>query len=207
MKPRAVIVDDHVLVAEALAKFLEPTCDVIGIYADARIFLRDAVSLKPDVVILDVSMPHMNGLQAAQALRKLVPATRIIIVTMNEDTDLAVDALQMGADGYLLKRSAPSELRAAVRDVLNHRTYITQLLNPVLSRKRRRNRAGPVRQPTERQREVLQLLAKGHSMKEVGGILNVSPRTVAFHKYRLMESLEVESTAELIRFALRTGLL
>jgi DNA-binding NarL/FixJ family response regulator len=207
VKPRAVIVDDHLLFAEAFARFVEPTCDVMGIYPDARVFLEEAVSLKPDIVFLDVSMPHMNGLDAARALRELVPKARIIIVTMSEDPDIAAEAFRRGADGYLLKSSEPSELRSAIRDVLNHRTYITRLLKPALARPRKpRSRARPSRHLTDRQRQVLKLLAQGHSMKEVGVLLQLSPRTVAFHKYRLMEHLHVHSSAELIRFAVREGL-
>jgi DNA-binding NarL/FixJ family response regulator len=207
MNPRVVIVDDHLMVAEALAKLLEPRCNVIGIYPDAPAFLADAAALRPDVIILDVSMPLMNGLDAIRELHRLVPKARVIVVTMNEDPDVAVEALGRGAVGYVLKRSAPSELQTAVRDVLNQRTYVTPLLTPLPTRTRKqRLRPEPRRQLTPRQREVLRLIAAGHSMKDIGVILNLSPRTVAFHKYRLMEHLHVESTAELIQFAVRTGI-
>jgi DNA-binding NarL/FixJ family response regulator len=209
MRPRAVIVDDHVLVAEALAKFLEPLCEVIGLYPDPRAFLRDAAVLLPEIVILDLSLPFMSGLETTTRLRQLVPAARVIIVTMTEDPDVANEALGRGAAGFVLKRSAPSELPAAIRAVLDQRTYVTPLLDSSLT-----GRRPPARRPdrtarplTARQREVLRLLAAGHSMKEAGALLNLSPRTVAFHKYRLMERLRVDSTAALVRFAVKEGLL
>jgi DNA-binding NarL/FixJ family response regulator len=195
-----VIVDDHQLFAEALAELLKPICDVIGIYPEAPAFLRTAVALKPDVVILDMAMPTMSGLEAARELHTIVPESRIIVVTMNEDPDVAAEAIELGVVGYVLKRSAPSELQRAVRNALNGRAYVTPLVSPV---RRTRARRGAL---TARQREVLQLLASGRSMKEVGAILNLSTRTVAFHKYRLMEHLHVHSTAELIRFAVRQGI-
>jgi DNA-binding NarL/FixJ family response regulator len=208
MKPRVAIVDDHTLLAEAFQKLLEPACLVVGCFNDGRAFLAEAVKIKPDVVILDISMPLLNGLDTARELRRLLPETRIIFLTMNEDPDVAAEAFRLGGAGYLLKRSASSELSLAVREVLNHRYYITPLLtkdlvgslfhNPQLRK--------PVYQLTARQREVLQLLAQGRSMKDVAEILNVSARTVAFHKYRIMEHLHVRSSAALIQFAVREGL-
>jgi DNA-binding NarL/FixJ family response regulator len=207
-KPRVVIVDDHTLLAEAFAKLLEAESDVIGSYGDPRAFLADAPHLHPDVVILDISMPTMNGLDTAHELRRLVPSTRIIFLTMIEDPDLAAEAFRMGASGYLLKRSASSELPLAVREVVNHRYYITPLLTKDLVGSLVHDSAAkkPVHQLTSRQREVLQLLAEGRSMKEAAAILHVSARTVAFHKYRMMEHLQVHSTAALIQFAVREGL-
>ena len=206
---RVVIVDDHTLLTEAFRRLLEPECQVVGVYDDPRAFLRDVTQLRPDVAVLDISMPSLNGLDAARELRRLMPSTRIIFLTMNEDPDLAAEAFRLGASGYLLKRSAASELPSAVREVMSHHYYITPLLtrdlvgsfvHPNESRK-------PLHQLTPRQREVLQLLAEGRSMKEAAAILNVSPRTIAFHKYRLMEQLRVQSTAALIQFAVREGLI
>jgi DNA-binding NarL/FixJ family response regulator len=206
---RVVIVDDHTLLTEAFRRLLEPECQVVGVYDDPRAFLRDVSQLRPDVAVLDISMPSLNGLDAARELRRLVPATRIVFLTMNEDPDLAAEAFRLGASGYLLKRSAASELPSAVREVMSHHYYITPLLtrdlvgsfvHPNESRK-------PLHQLTPRQREVLQLLAEGRSMKEAAGVLNVSPRTIAFHKYRMMEQLGVQSTAALIQFAVREGLI
>jgi DNA-binding NarL/FixJ family response regulator len=208
MKPRIVIVDDHTLLAEAFQRLLEPDCQVVGSYGDPRAFLLDAERLKPDVVILDVSMPLLNGLDTARELRRLLPATRIIFLTMNEDPDIAAEAFRLGASGYLLKRSAGSELPFAIREVMSHRYYITPLLTRDLvgSLVHDSHDRKPVHQLTARQREVLQLLAEGRSMKEAAAVLNVSARTVAFHKYRMMEHLHVTSTAALIQFAVREGL-
>jgi DNA-binding NarL/FixJ family response regulator len=208
MKPRVAIVDDHTLIAEACRKLLEPASEVVGTFNDPRAFLAEAPALKPDVAVLDISMPGLNGLDAARELRRLLPKIRIIMLTMNEDPDVAAEAFRAGASGYLLKRSLGSELQDAVREVMSHRYYITPVLTRDLvgslvhdptSRK-------TVHRLTPRQREVLQLLAEGRSMKEAAAILHVSARTVAFHKYRMMEQLQVRSTAALIQFAVREGL-
>jgi DNA-binding NarL/FixJ family response regulator len=208
MKPRVAIVDDHTLVADACRRLLEPECEVIGTFSDPRQFLADAATLKPDVVILDVSMPLLNGLDTARELRRLLPNVRIIMLTMNEDPDVAAEAFRVGASGYLLKRSLGSELPLAVREVLSQRYYVTPLLTRDLvgSLVHEPQARKPVHRLTPRQREVLQLLAEGRSMKEAAAILHVSARTVAFHKYRMMEQLQVQSTAALIQFAVREGL-
>lgn len=208
MKPRVAIVDDHTLLAELCEKLLESDCQVVGSYRDARTFLHDVLQLKPDVAILDVSMPLMNGLDTARELRRMIPTVRIVFLTMIEDPDVAAEAFRIGASGYLLKRSASAELPLAVREVMNQRYYITPLLTKDLvgSLVHEPEARKPVHQLTTRQREVLQLLAEGHSMKEAAAILNVSARTVAFHKYRMMDHLHVSSTAALIQFAVREGL-
>jgi DNA-binding NarL/FixJ family response regulator len=206
--PRVVIVDDHTLLTEAFRRLLEPECDVVATYDDPRAFLLAVGGLRADVAVLDISMPTLNGLDAARELRRLAPATRIVFLTMNEDPDVAAEAFRAGASGYLLKRSAASELLSAVREVMNQRYYITPLLTRDLvgSFVHAPDVRKPVYQLTSRQREVLLLLAEGRSMKEAAGILNVSPRTVAFHKYRMMEHLRVRTTAALIQFAVREGL-
>lgn len=208
MKPRIVIVDDHTLIADACRKLLEPDNDVVGTFSDPRVFLEQAIALRPDVAILDVSMPSLNGLDATRELRRLLPSVRVIILTMNEDPDVAAEAFRVGAAGYLLKRSLGSELPLAVREVLAQRYYITPLLTRDLvgSLVHDPHPRKPVHRLTPRQREVLQLLAEGRSMKEAAAILHVSARTVAFHKYRMMEQLHVQSTAALIQFAVREGL-
>jgi DNA-binding NarL/FixJ family response regulator len=208
MKTRVAIVDDHTLLAEAFQKLLEPACEVVGCYADPRAFLLDVVRIKPDVAILDVSMPLLNGLDTARELRRLLPDTRIIFLTMNEDPDVAAEAFRVGASGYLLKRSASAELAVAIREVMSRRYYITPLLTKDLvgSLVHDPHTRKPVHELTARQREVLQLLAEGRSMKQVAAILHVSARTVAFHKYRMMDHLHVHSTAALIQFAVREGL-
>ena len=207
--PRVVIVDDHTLMTEALRRLLERDCDVVGVYDDPRAFLRDVTRLRPDVAILDISMPTLNGLDAGRELRRVLPSARIIFLTMNEDADVAAEAFRVGASAYLLKRSAASELKAAVAEVMNQRYYITPLLTRDLvgSFVQPHDARRPIYQLTPRQREVLQLLAEGHSMKQAAAILNVSPRTIAFHKYRMMEHLNVQSTAALMHFAVREGLI
>ena len=207
-KPRVAIIDDHLLLAEACKKLLEPDYDVVGSYGDPRAFLVDAPRLKPDVAILDISMPLLNGLDTMRELHRLIPETSVIFLTMNEDPDVAAEAFRIGASGYLLKRSAGAELTFAIKEVMNHRYYITPLLTKDLvgSLVQENPVRKPVHQLTPRQREVLQLLAEGRSMKEAAAVLNVSARTVAFHKYRIMEHLHVHSNAALIQFAVREGL-
>lgn len=207
--PRVVIVDDHTLLTEALRRLLEPDCEVVGTYDDPRAFLRDVTRVRPDVAVLDISMPSLNGLDAARELHRVLPSARIIFLTMNEDADVAAEAFRAGASAYLLKRSAAAELKAAVADVMNQRYYITPLLTRDLvgSFVQPQEVRRPIYQLTPRQREVLQLLAEGHSMKQAAAILNVSPRTIAFHKYRMMEHLRVQSTAALVHFAVREGLI
>jgi DNA-binding NarL/FixJ family response regulator len=209
MKPRLVIVDDHTLLAQSVGKLLEPDYDVVGRYDDARRFLDDAPQIRADVAILDVSMPSMNGLDAARELRRRVPDTRIVFLTMNEDPDVAAEAFRLGASGYLLKRCAASELLTAVRQVVNGRFYITPLLTRDLlgTLEDQRQSAKSPGKLTPRQREVLRLLADGRSMKEAAALLNVSARTIAFHKYRIMEHLQAHSTAALIQIAVREGLI
>jgi DNA-binding NarL/FixJ family response regulator len=209
MKSRVAIVDDHMLLADACRKLLEPDYEVVGTYSDPRAFLLDFPELRVDVVILDITMPLLNGLDTARELRKLNPTLHIIILTMSEDPEIAAEAFRAGASGYVLKRCAGAELTIAVREVMQQRYYVTPLLTKGLVgafvhdptfRK-------PIYQLTQRQREVLQLLAEGRSMKEAGSILNVSARTVAFHKYRMMQQLHVSSTAALIQLAVREGLI
>ena len=206
--PRVLIADDHTLIAEAFQKLLESSCDVVGTVTDGRALLVAARDLRPEVIVLDVAMPLLNGLDAARYIRKMDPSIKLVFVTVSEDPDIAAEAFRIGASGYLLKRSAASELQLAVREVMNHRYYITPLMTKELvgSLVHESPARKPIHQLTTRQREVLQLLAEGRSMKEVASILNVSARTVAFHKYRMMETLHVDSTAALIQFAAREGL-
>src|SRR5262245_4203540 len=165
--------------------------------------------LKPDVVILDMAMPLLNGLEAARRLKQTTPDTRIVFLTMNEDPDVAAEAFRAGASAYVLKRSAASELLTAIRDVARHQSYVTPLIaDGVMGAMTRAAGAAPdtAAHLTDRQREVITLLAKGHSMKEIGAILHIVPRTVAFHKYRIMEMLHLRTSAELVQFAVRHNL-
>jgi DNA-binding NarL/FixJ family response regulator len=204
-----MLADDHTMLVEAFRKLLEPHFEVVGSVADGRALLETAPQLKPDVIVVDIAMPLMNGLEAALRLKELMPAVKLIFLTMNEDPDLAVEAKQRGASGYLLKSSAASELIRAIQMALKGKSYVT----PQIARGMQKafiNNPGPrvrAKALTPRQREVVQLLAEGKSMKEVADVLNVTPRTVAFHKYRIMEELSLKTTADLIQFAIKSRIL
>ena len=208
MRRRVLLADDHTLVLEAFEKLLEPEYAVVGSVSDGRSLLTAAAELKPDVIVLDIAMPLLNGLDAARQLKKTMPAIKLIFLTMNEDPDLAHEAFRIGASGYLLKTSASSELSKAINEVLCGRSYVTPIITQGMVNsfiRRPDDNRGSV-QLTPRQREVLQLLIEGHSMKEAAGILNITPRTVAFHKYRMMEQLHLKTNADLIQFAIRKGI-
>ena len=203
-KPRVIIADDHTMLVEAFEKLLSPECDVVAKVADGRALLTAVNELKPDVVVLDLSMPLLNGLDAARQIKQSHPSVRLVFVTMNEDPDLAAQAFRIGGAAYLLKRSAGSELLTAIREAMRHRSYVTPLVTEGMLGSLMHAQSEPsTPQLTARQREVLQLLAEGKSMKEVASILNVAPRTVAFHKYRMMEQLKIRTNAELIQYAIR----
>jgi DNA-binding NarL/FixJ family response regulator len=201
-RPRVLLADDHTLLLEAFEKLLIDEFDVVGAVSDGRALVAAVATLRPDVVVVDVSMPLLNGIDATRQIKQAQPETRIIILTMNEDPDLAAEAFRAGASGYLLKRSAASELGTAIREVMKRRSYITPLVAEGLVGSMMEGGDG---RPalTIRQREIVQLVAEGHSMKEVASILNIAPRTVAFHKYRIMEQLRIRTTAELIQFAIK----
>lgn len=202
-RPRVLLADDHRLVVEACVSLLEPECKVLGIVADGRALLATAQALRPDVIVLDIGMPLLNGLDAARQLKQSMPTVKLIFLTMNEDPDLAKEALQIGASGYLLKTSAARELPEAIRAAIRGDTYVTSLASQrmVESFVQGGDRPGPG-ELTFRQREVLQLLAEGLSMKEAASVLRVTARTVAFHKYRVMQQFRLKSNAELIQFAI-----
>jgi DNA-binding NarL/FixJ family response regulator len=205
MRRRVLLADDHTLVLEAFEKLLEPDYTVVGAVSDGRALLAAAAELKPDVIVLDIAMPLLNGLDAARQLKKTMPAIKLIFLTMNEDPDLASEAFRIGASGYLLKTSAASELSKAIKEALCGRSYVTPVITQGMVESFIRQPGDDRNAPklTSRQREVLQLLAEGRSMKEAAKILNVTPRTVAFHKYRMMEQLNLKNNADLIQFALR----
>ena len=205
MRRRVLLADDHTLLLEAFEKLLEPDYTVVGAVSDGRALLAAAAELKPDVIVLDVAMPLLNGLDAARQLKKTLPAIKLVFLTMNEDPNVASEAFRAGASGYLLKTSASSELSKAINEVLCGRSYVTPAITEgmVESFIRRPGEGRDALQLSLRQREVLQLLAEGRSMKEAAKILNVTPRTVAFHKYRMMEQLKLKNNADLIRYAVR----
>lgn len=203
-KPRVIVADDHTLLAEAFEKLLSPECDVVARVADGRALVNAVREHHPDVVVLDLAMPLLNGLEAARQIKQFDRAIKLVFVTMNEDPDLAAEAFRVGGSAYLLKRSAGSELLTAIREAMKHRSYVTPLVTEgMLGSLMHSTTESPSRQLTSRQREVLQLLAEGKSMKEVASILNVTARTVAFHKYRMMDQLKIKTNAELIQYAIR----
>jgi DNA-binding NarL/FixJ family response regulator len=206
---RLMLADDHAILVEAFRKLLEPQYEIVATVYDGRALFETAPQFNPDVIVADIGMPLMNGLEAGLRLKQLMPNVRLIFLTMNEDPDLAVEAMRSGASGYLLKSSAVDELLRAIQLALKGRTYIT----PQIARGMQKSFIkdpkvkGQAKSLTPRQREVVQLLAEGKSMKEVATVLNVTPRTVAFHKYKVMEELNIGTTAELIQFAIRTKIL
>jgi len=204
-RPRVLLADDHRLVREAFAQLLEADCDVVGAVADGRALLEAAPGLHPDIVVLDIAMPLLNGVDAARRLRQMMPEVKTIFLTVSEDPELAAAALRAGASGFLLKSSAASELLQAIRDVTEGRSYITPLVGRDLidSLLRSVDAAKATRELSTRQREVLQLLAEGHTMKEIAHILKITPRTVAFHKYTMMKTLGITSSAALVQFAVK----
>jgi DNA-binding NarL/FixJ family response regulator len=207
VRPRVLLADDHRMLREVFAQILETDCDVVGAVGDGRALLSAASELKPDVVVLDIGMPLLNGLDAARQLKRTMPEVKIVVLTINEDPDLAADAIRAGASCYLLKNSAASELLTAIDEAMRGRSYITPLVAKGLVDALARG-PGESAEPalsSPRQREVLQLLAEGRTMKEIGRILKITPRTVAFHKYGMMKQLGVRSTAELVKTALKLG--
>jgi DNA-binding NarL/FixJ family response regulator len=208
-RPRVLLADDHTLFTEACRKLLEPHCEIVGTAAEGHALLEAAERLKPELVIADISMPRLNGLDAGARLKELHPEVQLIFVTMNEDKDLAAEALRIGAAGYVLKNAAASELFAAIRAARAGRTYVSRQIQSAsetpAGRKARLAAGGD--KLTPRQKEVLQLLAEGYSMKEIAAMLRVAQRTVAFHKYAMMDRLGLRSNAALVQYALRRHML
>jgi len=207
--PRIMLADDHTILLEAFRKLLEPLFEIVGMVSDGRALLDAAPNLKPDVIVVDVGMPLLNGLEAGLRLKEMMPSTKIIFLTMNDDPDLAMNAMRSGASGYLLKRSAAAELINAIHLSLKGKSYVTPQIargmeKAFINNPNPKSRAKAL---TPRQREVVQLLAEGKSMKEVASVLHVTPRTVAFHKYRVMDELNLQSNAELIQFAIKSRIL
>ena len=206
-RPRVLVADDHRIVAEGLRALLEPEFELLEIVEDGRALLEAHDRLHPDIVVADVSMPLLNGIQAVRQLRDAGSRSKFVFLTMHPDVGYATEALESGASGYVLKHSAPDELVTAIREALAGRTYITpRVAGAVLEALRKGEGAGTPRL-TSRQTEVLQLVAEGKSAKEVAAILNLSPRTVESHKYAIMEQLGVSTTAELEQQAIKLGLI
>jgi len=202
-RARVLIADDHAILLDAFKSLLEPEYDVVGMVTDGLDLVRTAESLAPDVIITDISMPRLNGLDAAERLVEKVPAAKLIFLTVSEDPHVAAEAIRRGAVGYVLKKSAAAELFEALKKVLLGRTYVTPAIAKVSTQEFvvEARRAVPVRTLSLRQREVLQLLAEGRSMKAAAESLGVTTRTIAFHKYNMIEQLGLENGAELVQYA------
>ena len=204
-RPRILLADDHQMLLDAFKVMLEPEFDVVGAVTNGRALLEEFARLVPDVVVVDVAMPLLNGLDAGRQIKAQRRSVKLIFLTMNPDPDLAGEAFRLGASGYVLKLSAARELKQAIQEALSGRSYLTPLITKDVVGKLIDRRTWK-RELTGRQREVLQLLAEGKSMKEAAAILDLTPRTVAFHKYRMMEQLHLKTTAELVKFAVRRGI-
>jgi DNA-binding NarL/FixJ family response regulator len=208
-RPRVLLADDHLLVAEALKSLLAPEFELVGVVEDGRALVEAAGKLRPDVIVADVTMPHLNGIDALVQLRLGGDPVPVVFLTMHRDASFARRALDAGASGFVLKHSAPAELVSAIRAALEGKTYLTpQLAGEVFAsmRERPEQSGDSLGALTPRQREVLQLAAEGQSAKQIAASLSISPRTVEFHKYQMMETLGLHSNAELIHFAIKHGL-
>ncbi|MDK2744635.1 MAG: response regulator transcription factor [Nitrospira sp.] len=208
-KPRVLLADDHALVLEGFKKLLEEHCQVVGAVEDGRSLLDAAKRLRPDIVVMDISMPQLNGLDAARRLRKIVPQARLIFVTVHADPDYVNQAFKAGASAYLLKRSAGSELSQAIDAVKKGNYYVTSLIAKDLVQSaisETEPDSGSQDRLPARQREILQLVAEGLTLKEIASTLGLSPKTVEYHKAKLMEQLRLHTTAELTKYALAHGL-
>ncbi|MEJ8568487.1 response regulator transcription factor [Elongatibacter sediminis] len=205
---RVVLADDHTLVLEAFRTLLSPEVDVVATASDGHELIRTVKEHKPDVVVTDISMPVLNGVDACIKLLKVLPDLKIIFLTVSDDPDIVAEVVRAGAKGYLLKSSAASELLQAIKSVAAGSTYITPLVTEsMIGSLVQGGKRDLVEKLTVRQREILQLLAEGNTMKEAAKILSLTPRTIAFHKYRIMETLGIENNAQLVRFAVKSGLL
>jgi DNA-binding NarL/FixJ family response regulator len=208
-KPRILLADDHALIIEGFKRILENRYDLVGTAADGRALIESAKALQPDVIILDVSMPLLNGIDAAAHLKKMCPVAKLIFVTMHADTEYVRSAFEAGASAYVLKRSAVDELEQAIRAVLAGHSYITPLITKDLlsvflaAPSAKASGTGGL---TLRQKEVLQLLTEGRTAKDIANVLKISPRTVEFHKGQILELLQLENTTDLIKYALTHGL-
>jgi DNA-binding NarL/FixJ family response regulator len=203
-KPRLLLADDHTLIVEAFTKLLESEFEIAGTATDGLELLKNAPELRPDVVILDLNMPRLNGMEAGRQLKQILPLTKIVVLTMGEDFEFAAQALRQWASAYLLKKSAASELVRAIREVLKGRTYVTpRVARRLLEEFVRDPRPDHATHLTKRQKEVLQLLAEGHTMRQVAVLLDISARTVAFHKYQMMQEHGLKTQSDIVMFAIK----
>jgi DNA-binding NarL/FixJ family response regulator len=209
-KTRVVLADDHSIVIDGLRGILRDDCDVVATFADGRALVEGYLQYRPDVTIVDISMPNLNGIDATRRLRQLDPKARVIVLTMHADITYATEAFDAGASGYVVKSSAAQELLAAIRAVASGQVYVSPAIaKDLVQLALHPAESGRSNRPelTARQREVLQLVAEGNSIKEIARKLRISPKTVEYHKYRLMEQLDLATTAELTQYAIRHGLI
>jgi len=209
-RPRLLLADDHTLLLEGIRLLLEPEFDLVGSVEDGQALLAAAKTLKPDIILLDISMPVLNGIDAAHGLRKLLPSAKLIFLTMHSDPDYVAEAFRAGASGYLLKRAAASELLTAIREVMKGNHYMSPLVTrnateALIASSKPGSKSSD--RLTPRQREVLQLVAEGRSRKEIGAILNISVKTVEYHKAALMRLLHLRTVADFTRYAIEHGII
>ncbi|MFZ0517800.1 MAG: response regulator transcription factor [Acidobacteriaceae bacterium] len=204
---RILLADDHAMVVEGLRALLENSYEIVGVAADGRAMLEVACKLHPDVIVVDVSMPSLNGLDAAERLKTLLPDVKLVFLTMQDNSNLAAAALRLGAVGYVLKHSAASELMTAISAVLEGKSYVTPKLRPENWAVREARAQQYSKELTARQREVLQLLAEGRGMKEIAAILEVSNRTIMYHKYHIMQEFNLKNNADIVLFAIKQHLI
>ena len=206
---RVLLADDHAIVLEGLRRVLEPDFEIVGEVADGRALVADCARLRPDIVVTDISMPLLNGIEAARQIRKTNRKVKIVFLTMHPDVTYVAEALGAGGSAYVLKSSAGAEILEAIREALSGGIYVTPSIDREVVRVQMERAGRRDHVPTEltsRQREVLQLLAEGRSLKEVAATLNVSIKTAEFHKYRIMNRLGVRTNAELTRYAVKLGM-
>ncbi len=208
-RARLIIADDHLLLAEACKNLLEPEFQVVSVVNNGRELLQMSESLKPDLVILDIAMPQLNGLDAGEQLKRMLPSCKVVFMTMNMEPEVAAEAFRRGASGYVVKSATAAELVTAVRRALRSESYLSPLItkDTVDFLLRRGSSFAEEKRLTPRQSEILQLLAEGMSMKEIANQLNVKPGTVAFHKYNLMQMLGVKTNAALLQYAIKHHLI
>lgn len=209
-KPRVLLADDHKIVVEGLKTLLGSEFEIVGSVEDGRALADQAATLHPDVIVADISMPQLNGIEAARKIKKTDKNIKIVFLTMHPDATYAASAFEAGASGFVLKHSAPSELITAIHEAMKGRTYVTPLIAGDLIRTYQEGVSPEkdfLKKMSPRQREILQLLAEGKSAKEIASILNISTRTVEFHKYKMMEHLNIKTGAELVQYAIKHGLI
>jgi DNA-binding NarL/FixJ family response regulator len=208
-RTRILLADDHMMICAGFAKLLEPHYEVVGWVEDGVALLKAADELKPDVVLLDVGMPLLNGLDAGRELKKRMPCIKLIFLTMDSDPYIATEAFRAGASAYLLKTSQATELLQAVHDAMRGVKYVTPQVGRAMETRFILDPRAlhSEKHLTGRQREVLQMLAEGRSMKEIAYVLNIAYRTVRFHKYRIMEDLSITSNSDLVKYAVKHGMI